>query len=55
MEKINLNIGSKIFVNNQEYEIKTNRFENYFRFNLFTNKLENISQIILEMHKNHLK
>lgn len=44
MEKINLNIGSKIFVNNQEYEIKKQiDLKTVLALNLFTNKLENIS------------
>jgi putative transposase len=44
MEKINLNIGSKIFVSNQEYEIKKQiDLKTVLALNLFTNKLENIS------------
>lgn len=43
MEKINLNIGSKIFVNNQEYQIKKYvDLKNILALNLATNKLENI-------------
>lgn len=43
MEKINLNIGSKIFVNNQEYQIKKYiDLKNILALNLTTNKLENI-------------
>ena len=44
MEKINLNIGSKIFVNNQEYEIKKQiDLKTILGLNLLTSKLENIS------------
>lgn len=44
MEKINLNIGSKIFVNNQEYEIKKQiDLKTVLALNLLTSKLENIS------------
>ena len=44
MEKINLNIGSKIFFNNQEYEIKKQiDLKTILALNLLTGKLENIS------------
>lgn len=44
MEKINLNIGSKIFVSNQKYEIRKQiDLKTVLALNLLTNKLENIS------------
>lgn len=44
MEKINLNIGSKVFIQDQEYEIKKQiDLKTVLALNLSTNKLENVS------------
>jgi putative transposase len=44
MQKINLNVGSKVFIKDQEYEIKKQiDLKTVLALNLSTNKLENIS------------
>ena len=44
MQKINLNIGSKVFIKDQEYEIKKQiDLKTVLALNLSTNKLENVS------------
>ncbi|MDN5042277.1 DDE-type integrase/transposase/recombinase [Aliarcobacter butzleri] len=44
MEKINLNVGSKVFIKDQEYEIKKQiDLKTVLALNFSTNKLENIS------------
>lgn len=55
MEKISLNIGSKIFVNNQEYEIKKQiDLKTILGLNLLTSKLENISINHIKNENHHL-
>ncbi|MBY0541587.1 MAG: DDE-type integrase/transposase/recombinase [Campylobacterales bacterium] len=44
MQKINLNVGSKVFIKDQEYEIKKQiDLKTVLALNLSTNKLENVS------------